>query len=388
MRIHRFPRRAGVVGRLAAHEGGQVATIFALSLVPAAAMIGFGVDYTRAIQTRTKVQAAADAAALKAVSLSMAGASNDVAQSEAVRVFNATIGQASSLRYSSDSTPTVRVTNNSGTVAASVAFSGSAANMFSQLIGMKSVPINIATGATGGATIGANGSGQYVGSGSLSEDPVVRGADGSWSLFSCDVSGATWYNLLSDAGFEVNANCAGNSVWSEYYQVNVLAGKHTISLTPSFDNVNWLGTTQTGESWVGAVTVDGVAYAAPTTAGTTTVLNDTTAGITAKVVVGQPGVVGSSSNYVLIKTPVYAVSIAYDSDNIGSAIFGLADIQIAATNAGSCGVPGGLWGGTLGNVDDVNSNDFIVSGPNAQATQFTWNCVSAANANTRVRLTQ
>ncbi len=209
-------------------------------------------------------------------------------------------------------------------------------------------------------------------------------------MFVCDYSGNTWYNLLSDAGFQINANCTGNSAWSEYYKVSILAGAHTISISPSITSVGWHGTTQTGESWMGAITIDGVAY--PATSGTNIWLTDTTAGISVKTVIGQPGVVGSSANYALITTPGYSVSVAYDSDDDvdsstgKAATFGFADIQIAANNVGACGVPGGTWGGTLGHVDDFNANDFIVSGPTAQASQFTWNCTSAALANAKVRL--
>ena len=364
---------------------------FALSIIPIIGLIGFGIDYSRENAVKAKVSAAVDAAALSATTMALNGASATVAQNAASQALVANLSAIHGLNYSSNSAPTLSVSNLNGIVTTSVNYSGSVSNNFSALLGRPSSPVTVKAGASGGSFVGASGSGQYYGSGSLSEDPVVRGADGSWQLFTCDYSGNTWYNLLSDANFQINANCTGNASWSEYYKVSILAGTHVISIAPTLTSVGWYGTTQVGESWAGAITIDGVAYAAQS--GTNTYLSDTSQGVTVKVVVGQPGVAGSSANYALITTPTYSVSVAFDSDDdydssTGlAATFGFADIQIAANNAGKCGVPGGTWGGTLGSVDDFNANDFIVSGPTAQASQFTWNCTTAAQANAKVRLT-
>ena len=113
--------------------------------------------------------------------------------------------------------------------------------------------------------------------------------------------------------------------------------------------------------------------------------------------VGQPGVIGSSANYVLVTTPVYTISVAYDSeDDIDwfsgrAAKFGFADIKIAASNAGKCGVAGGIWGGTL-NKNDVTANSsltpFVVANSTSQSSEFNRSCTSAALANTKLRLVQ
>ena len=374
-----------------ADQQGSVAMFFALSIIPIMGLIAFGIDYSRENAVKAKVYAAVDAAALSATSMALNGASATVAQNTASQALIANLSAVHGLNYTSDSAPTINVSKLNGIVTTNVSYSGTVTNNFSTLIGRPNSPVNVKAGASGGSFVGASGSGQYYGSGSLSEDPVVRGADGSYQLFTCDYSGNTWYNLLSDANFQINANCTGNSSWSEYYKVSILAGTHVISITPTLTSVGWYGTVQTGEAWAGAITIDGVAY--PAQSGSNTYLSDASQGVTVKVVVGQPGVAGSSANYALITTGAYSVSVAYDSDDDfdGStglaATFGFADIQIAANNAGKCGVPGGTWGGTLGRIDDFNANDFIVSGPTAQASQFTWNCTTAAQANAKVRLT-
>ncbi len=371
-------------------KSGNVAIMFSISLIPIVGLTGFGVEYARTDSAHSKVQAAVDAAALAATSAALKGGTTAAAQAAATQVFLADVSSINGLLNNSSVTPVVAVSKANNVVSTTVSYSGAVNSVFSGLFGAATTPLTVHASAIGGANIAASGSGSYYGSGSLSEDPVIVGADGSWSLFMCDYSGNTWYNLLSDAGIQINANCTGNSSWSEYYKVSILAGAHTISLAPGLTSVSWYGTSQIGESWMGAITIDGVAYAAQS--GNNTYLVDAAAGITVKVVVGQPGVVGSAANYALITTPHYSVSVAYDSDDDvdgltgKAATFGFANIQIAAQNAGQCGVPGGTWGGKLGRVDDFNANDFIVSGPTSQSSQFSWSCTSAAQANAQVRL--
>ena len=73
--------RAVVPGRTAAvkeaitrfgrERAGNVAIIFALSLVPMSFLVGMGLDFSSAIQKKTYLNAAADAAALAAVTPAM-----------------------------------------------------------------------------------------------------------------------------------------------------------------------------------------------------------------------------------------------------------------------------------------------------------------------------
>src|SRR3954452_7904330 len=53
--------------RFARNQRGNVAVIFAICCVPLITMVGYAVDYSRATQVRSKLQAAADAASVGAI---------------------------------------------------------------------------------------------------------------------------------------------------------------------------------------------------------------------------------------------------------------------------------------------------------------------------------
>ena len=50
--------------RFRSHEGGNVAIIFCLSLIPICGFVGAAIDYSRASSARVAMQAAVDSAAL------------------------------------------------------------------------------------------------------------------------------------------------------------------------------------------------------------------------------------------------------------------------------------------------------------------------------------
>ena len=74
---------------LVADRRGNVATIFALLLVPLIGCIGAAVDYSLAVNHRTKIISALDAAVLTAVSASELKNSASVAQANALKMFKA-----------------------------------------------------------------------------------------------------------------------------------------------------------------------------------------------------------------------------------------------------------------------------------------------------------
>jgi Flp pilus assembly protein TadG len=63
-----FPKSAQLLGRFRRDQRGNIAVIFALSLIPVLSCIGCAVDYSRATQLRSKLQAAIDAASVGSVS--------------------------------------------------------------------------------------------------------------------------------------------------------------------------------------------------------------------------------------------------------------------------------------------------------------------------------
>ena len=113
---------------------GNVAIILALSLVPAVFLIGMALDYSSAIQRRSQLNAAADAAALAAVTPSMMTQSDAAAQTAATNIFNA---EASAMNGVSNTSPTVTITSSNGglTRTALVSYSASSVNNFPGVLG-------------------------------------------------------------------------------------------------------------------------------------------------------------------------------------------------------------------------------------------------------------
>ena len=75
--------------RFLADRRGNVAMMYALMLPVLMFGTGFAIDYTHAMQVQTKLDAAADAAVLAALTPSMMQQSNATAQTAATNLFNA-----------------------------------------------------------------------------------------------------------------------------------------------------------------------------------------------------------------------------------------------------------------------------------------------------------
>src|SRR6195952_3150848 len=67
MGIGVFPKSAQLLGRFRRDQRGNIAVIFALTLIPVLSCIGCAVDYSRATQLRSKLQAAIDAASVGSI---------------------------------------------------------------------------------------------------------------------------------------------------------------------------------------------------------------------------------------------------------------------------------------------------------------------------------
>jgi len=77
------------IARFRDERNGNAAILFGLSLVPLVFLGGMGLDFSSAIQKRTLLNAAADAAALAAVTPAMLQQSAANAQAAAENLFNA-----------------------------------------------------------------------------------------------------------------------------------------------------------------------------------------------------------------------------------------------------------------------------------------------------------
>jgi Flp pilus assembly protein TadG len=117
--------------RFSRDRRGNVALIFALSMIPCVFLVGMGLDFTSATQKRVQLNAAADAAALAAVTPSMMTQSTTAAQTAATNAFNAV---ASNMAGVTSVTPAITVSNVGVTRTVSVSYTANSTNAFPNVL--------------------------------------------------------------------------------------------------------------------------------------------------------------------------------------------------------------------------------------------------------------
>jgi Flp pilus assembly protein TadG len=127
--------RCNLMRRLIGDRNGNVAIIFGLSLIPIMFLTGMAMDFSSAISKRVRLNAAADAAALAAVTPAMMGQTATNAQTAAQNIFN---GTAAGVPGTSGVTPTVTVSSsNSGlTRTVTVTYTANSTNSFPNVFGL------------------------------------------------------------------------------------------------------------------------------------------------------------------------------------------------------------------------------------------------------------
>ena len=140
-------------GRLRADNRGNIAMLLGLSIIPLTFAIGFGIDYSRAEKLHTKLNAAADAAALAAVDPAMILRSNSDASAAATSMFNAQVSGLPGIA-SVSVTPTIvdGTANSSGVLGflrkATVTYTAQTQNLFGGILGRPTMTINGSSAAT------------------------------------------------------------------------------------------------------------------------------------------------------------------------------------------------------------------------------------------------
>ena len=123
--------------RFSRDRKGNIAIIFALSLIPCVFLTGMAMDFSNAIQKRVQLNAAADAAALAAVTPSMMGQPDAAAQTAATNAFNAL---SSTVTGVTNITPAFNVAaGNNGlavTRTVTVSYTANATNNFPNVLGL------------------------------------------------------------------------------------------------------------------------------------------------------------------------------------------------------------------------------------------------------------
>ncbi len=122
-------------GRFAGDRKGNVAIIFAFSLMLIAMLTGMGIDYTVATQKKAMLDAAADAAALAAVTPAMMAQPSSASITAATNMFNS---QAASIAgMGGAASPSITAVDNGLTRTVTVNYTGSSRNSFSGVLGQQ-----------------------------------------------------------------------------------------------------------------------------------------------------------------------------------------------------------------------------------------------------------
>jgi len=129
-----------MIRRFGGERRGNIAVIFALTMVPTIYLLGMTLDYTQALRKQGQLIAAADAAAIAAVRPAMLVQTSDVAKATATAVFGATANSLPGL--SSVPTPTIDVADTGLQRAVTVSFDTMSINNFPGLLGSRAWPIS------------------------------------------------------------------------------------------------------------------------------------------------------------------------------------------------------------------------------------------------------
>lgn len=131
------------IRRLGADQRGNIMMMMGLAVIPLTFAIGFAVDYSRAEKLQTRLNAAADAAALAGIDPAMLFQTDSVAQAAANNMFES---QAASLRGLANLNVHVTLTDNAGgslgtlrTV--TVTYTASSVNFFGGILHVANLPV-------------------------------------------------------------------------------------------------------------------------------------------------------------------------------------------------------------------------------------------------------
>jgi Flp pilus assembly protein TadG len=143
------PERAGslqnAVTEFRHDRAGNVAILLGLSLVPIVFLGGMTLDFSSALQKRTLLNAAADAAALAAVTPEMMTQSDQAVKTVAQNIFSAQAANISGLNYSA---PSIVVSDAGLTRTVTVSYTASSVNSFASVLGETNWPLTGSSQAT------------------------------------------------------------------------------------------------------------------------------------------------------------------------------------------------------------------------------------------------
>ncbi|WP_137679295.1 TadE/TadG family type IV pilus assembly protein [Aurantiacibacter suaedae] len=138
---------SGFFRRLKSDCSGNVLMIFGFAVIPLTFVAGFGIDYGRAMRLQTHLNAAADAAALAAVSPTMMFESNDASKAAANKMFNSQAAEMSGHRGLVYDTEIDNITTGSGSTLgflrkATVTYTVESVNFFGGILGADTLTVS------------------------------------------------------------------------------------------------------------------------------------------------------------------------------------------------------------------------------------------------------
>jgi Flp pilus assembly protein TadG len=125
--------------RLVRNEDGNLAPMFALTLLPVLGLIGITVDYTQSSARKAALDSIADSAALAAVTPAMLASSDQVSINTAITLFNS---QAPLVKGVGPITLNVTVSDNGLTRTMTVSYQTTSSTLFGGYTGKSSLPIS------------------------------------------------------------------------------------------------------------------------------------------------------------------------------------------------------------------------------------------------------
>jgi Flp pilus assembly protein TadG len=393
--------------RFRADQRGASMIMFGLSIPVLVGIAGIAIDYSRAVGVKSRVQAAADEAALASVAYLRNGGSTAAATTLAQNVFLSNFAGMGGNAFAVQ--PNFSVAGTQFT--ANVSVQGVINTTLGQVLGVSALPAgansqaSALSGPSGGGSMGQD----LSGSGMIYGDPHVHytPAGGSQTAVNLQCSGGNWYNLLSDSGLQWNSYCLndGSNLYFGGSQLQV--GTHTISYTPfqgpgfqgwtnavdSFGNdcVTGVSTPVNGNcglAFPATLVVDGQTID-PTQFGSAqfTALNDTTENVVVRVQMSNnaiPGWFGAVPQGIYNYLAVDIQTANYEATFVMSA--GLQGAYLSITNSGMCGVPGGYFGSFIAGTGTVDPAPYLISSPTFQGGQFDWTPVCSNNGGQIARL--
>jgi Flp pilus assembly protein TadG len=136
--------------RLLLDKRANVATIFAIAIVPTIFLTGMGMDYASAVDRRAQLKSAADAAALAAVTPTMMAESTAAATTAAQNAFNAQAEAISGVVYNPANLNVVVATSATGLRVVTVTYTAASQNAFPSVLGADTIAIGDSSQAVAG----------------------------------------------------------------------------------------------------------------------------------------------------------------------------------------------------------------------------------------------